>query len=106
MYGAMTMHATSRRWRDGTTIIVTGRTPYIHWFWDRGPLGEHFRWMLRQDRMRKSLLGEDVLVRGPWPFGMRFPAMLGVHFVRVGPLTELAGWALTVWIITRTLKRR
>jgi hypothetical protein len=98
------MHAVAKRFGKEGWIIVTGRSRAVRYLLERGPMGDHVRWMNRNDAGRRELWGIETVIPGPWPMGLRLPGFPNITFVRPGVLSEAGGLALTAWIILRVLR--
>lgn len=76
------------RWA-GEYAVARGRTPWMRWYFDRGPIGEHARWVvdlsLKYERFH------------PWKFWSLkdLEPAIGMRFFTVSPLERGLGWALT-----------
>lgn len=86
----------------GSWFVATSRSPSTRVVMEPGVLGDHARWLMDHDRpksLRREVFGDDVLVPGPWPFGLKVPGGNRIAIVEVGVLSVAAGWLLTAWAV-------
>lgn len=87
-------------------MLVTARTPWARYYFDRTWIGEEARWWMsskRPDGIRREVMGE-VRIAGRWPFGVKLFAIPDLHFIRIGPLAELGGLLLTAWAVAHIIR--
>lgn len=101
------LYAATAKWKPREMVVVTAPSEWVRFYFDRGPIGEHARWWLSPERPkyhRLAVMGTDQLVPGPWPFGLKVPAMVRMNFVAVDPVSELGGLLLTGWALLSILR--
>ena len=97
------------RLHDGSYVVVTGRSPWTRFLMESGVLGDQARWWTSPARprsMQREVNGEEIIIPGRWPFGMKMIAGPKVAIVTPGALGVIGGWLLTMWAIWRSIRWR
>lgn len=96
------------RWSRYRWLTMIGPTPWMRYLLNRGPIGEHARWLTSPDRpesMRRQVMGTERW-GPPWPIGFTMTRGVTFRWIDVDPISQLAGWLLTLYAVVHFIRRR
>lgn len=96
------------RWRRHVYATIIAPSPLVRYALERGVRGDEVRWWLSPDRpesVRRQVMGTER-VGGPWPFGFKFTRGYTFRFIYVDPVSQVLGWALTLYAVVSIIRRR